>query len=281
MELIETEEACMVKFRTFVPKEMAQNLFDRLPVSCYEQNLYDRLTPGNSWKADLGEDGKFCRMRRNKQTGEEKWFLRQTISNNADRHMYFERLYSQEEAEAVGLKCFLSYEFKKIILMYNKKLENNVVDREFTVALDTITSHGIDYSILVVSCCFKKIEWTTIIPIARQWIFYQLIDWNLRPLPVYTKDMYVLRFSKDFALFHDVFEERCSSDSIDNEVEILLKLKHVVDKEYIWVFDQAPGIFKSCMTLGFDVPRTMKLLCERREMMLSNDRITFLSSDCL
>lgn len=277
LELIETEKACLVKFRTFVPKEMAQNLASFKPVSEFEENFHDRLTLGNVWKADLGEVGKFCRMRKNKQTVEEKWVFQETIANEVDRHMYFERPYSQAEAEAAGLNCFLSFEFKRIVL-HNEKTE----DTEFTVVLDAITSHGIDYSILGFSCCFKKIEWAAIIQIARQWIFDQIVYRHLRPLPVYTKFMYVLRFSKDFALFHDVFEERCSADnSIDNEVETLLKLRRPADKEYIWVNDQAPGIFESCMVLGWDVPRVMQLLCERREKMLNNDRITFLSSDCL
>ena len=279
LDLLETDRSLVVKCRIFVPCRKAKELFE----SYYEHSVqeirdefFDNLSSNVGIRiAKLGSKGKFCRKRSFKN-GESEWVRQESIANNSNGHMYLETKSNEAEILKEDLNCFLSYDFKRIVLLHDKNNET-----VYSIVLDSVNFGNLNYSVLCFSCCFQKIvEWADIVDIARRWIFQQVGVRQLRPLPVYTKFMYVLRLSREFALFHDVYEELCSSDvGVCSQVEKLLKQRSLVDKEYIWINDQVPDIFESCQDMGWDVEKSIQYLSERQNRMLNDDSVFFLPRD--
>jgi hypothetical protein len=278
LELVETDNAFLVKYRTFVPEDKAEMLFKSFPHAAehFEDCFYDILfNDTNKWTAEYGGAGGYRRQRKCISTGSERWVQQDTVPNGFNSHMYVEREFSRKQAVALGLDHLVAYQFKRIVLFHDI-IDGNV----YSVVLDKVISDGLNYAVLSFSCSFNKTKWGDIVDIGRVWISEQVNSRKLRPLPVYSKFMYALRLSRNYAVFHDVFEEQCTAHSVEEQVERLLTLQRLTDKEYIWVNDQAPGIFESCLAMGWDRERTMGYLQGRRGEMLGDCHIRFLPVDC-
>lgn len=276
LKLFDCQTLIMVKCTLFIANSSVDKYFNFKPNLIYEDMFYDKINVPSS--AEYGTNDTFFRRRIDTATGQVVEQVKQEkkpLSPNC--HIYEQTEISDKHWPFISDDCFLSFVFER----YNLTIPKGGTSYEHInmCTLDKVTSLGVNYCVLSLSCVFEKgMEWDDIRSTAQLEMISFLRKFSLPHYPVYTKFMYMLRLSRNFELFDDVFKKSCAD--VDARIEELVDRfvgsdKPRQNKEYVWVTHHVLELFEHCIGVGMDVELAIQYLNKKRKDVVDNDSVSF------